>query len=267
MANAQAALDSAIAEAETQILAETETKSDEPVEESTDESNEGAESDDEPQADPDELSAEEIKEAQVLYKSLKNPSLRGPIVAALAEQSGILNRPLETAKQVTRAEKGIAELIDDALPEYPGLSKKLGPVIEQIVEAERLQRNAEMETVQQQNVERDVVTELDSLARETKGDSRKVETRMKEIMNDVQPGPNVTIKSYLRTLYTLATASGTQKKVSTEIADKIRRNANNAPDRLKTSPGTARTSTLPDKKMNLNDSVNWAINQAFKNGK
>jgi hypothetical protein len=265
MANAQDALDTAIAEVEGQLLTETEKPESKEPEESENPAEETPESDDEP---TDELTADEIKEAQRLYKYLKNPEMRGPIVAALAEQSGILkNQPLETRKEVTKAEKGIAELIDEALPEYPGLSKKLGPVIEQIVQNERNERNAEMETIQQQNMEKEVVSELDSLARETKGESRKVESRMQQLMNDVQPGSNVTVKSYLRTLYTLATASGTQKKVSTEIADKIRRNANNASDRLKTTPGTARTATLPDKKMSLNDSVKWAIDQTFKNGK
>lgn len=256
-------LDEAIAAAEAQILGETkDDKAEETTEETTTESTPSEETEEE-----ETLSADQLKEAQTLYKLLLNPELRGGVVAALAEQTGLLrNQPLETKKEVEVAKKGIAEIIDEAIPEYPGLSKKLGPVIESIIEAERNERAVEMEHITAQNVEKEVVSELDSLARETKGTSRKVEARMNQLMAEVSPGPNTTVKSYIRTLYTLATAGSASKTVSAEIADKIRRNANNAPDRLKTSPGTARTSEMPSKKMSLNESVNWAINQAFKNG-
>lgn len=259
------ALNTAIAEVEEQLLNE----SSKTVDEKDDDSTEDTTSDEtDTSSTTEELTADQIKEAQTLYKLLLDPKQRLNIVAALAQDSGLLqNRPLETPKQVAKAEKGIAELIDEALPEYPGLSKKLGPVIEKIVETEREARTQETEQVHLQQVEQEVVRELDNLAKDTKGTSRKVENKMASLMNEISPGPNVTVKQYIRMLHTLATAGDTVQKTSAQIADKIRRNANNAPDRLNGSGGRAPSSEMPSKKMNLNDSVNWAIDQAFKNAK
>jgi len=264
------ALTDAIAVAEETITKEIE--SEEKPEGTIEEEKEGEEGtegeEEEEKEETAELSPAQLKEAQTLYKALLDPNLRNSIVAALAEQSGLLkNQPLETKKEVAEAKKGIAEIIDEALPEYPGLSKKLGPVIEKIIEGERNERDASMEQIHLQNVENEVKNELDILARETKGESRKVENRMAQLMNEISPGPNVSVKSYIRHLHSLATAGRSSAKVSAEIADKIRRNANHAPDRLKTSPGTARTVEAPTKKMSLNESVNWAIEQAYQNAR
>jgi hypothetical protein len=275
MAGTDAALQSAIAEAEGQLLKETGKTTTSPVETqttSTDDTKDDTTDDttsDDTSADSttEELSESQLKEAQTLYKALLNPELRNGIVAALAEQAGILrNQPLETKTEVKAAKKNIAAIIEEALPEYPGLATKLGPVIESIIDTERSERNSEMETIHAQNVEREVINELDLLAKETKGESRKFEVKMNQLMADFAPGPNTTVKNYLRNLYTLATASNTKAKVSSEMADKIRRNANNAADRLKTNTGTARTFELPNKKMNLNESITWAAEQ-LKNGK
>jgi hypothetical protein len=240
---------------ETQDTTESTEETTEETEETTDETDASSTT--------EELTESQLKEAQFLYKSLLNPELRGSIVAALAQQAGILkdNTPLETKKEVTEAKKGIAKIIEEALPEYPGLVAKLGPVIESIIENERNERNTEMEQIHAANVEKEVITELDLLAKETKGESRKFEVKMNQLMSDFSPGPNTTVKTYLRHLYTLATAGNTKAKVSSEMADKIRRNANNASERLATNTGTARTATLPDKKMSLNESVAWAQEQ------
>jgi hypothetical protein len=264
---AQEELDNAIAEAEEAILAEVDKglNPEDKVDDKIDD-----DKDDAVTSDDDELNETQIKEARTLYKLLLDPKQRMNIVAALAQDSGLLNQlKVETPKQVEKAEASIAKLIEEALPEYPGLSTKLGPVIEKIVEAERESRAAEMQQIHVQNVEKEVISELSALATDTKGASRKLESKMVSLMNEVQPGENVTTKSYIRMLYTLAAAGGQKALVSANIADKIRRNSNNAADRLKTGSGAARTNEMPTKKMSLNDSVNWAINKAFEqaNGK
>lgn len=271
MAGTDTELNNAIASAEETLLKEAGKTKAPVVEAQTEEQEqqEEAETEEQPAGDlvTEELSESQLKEAQTLYKALLNPELRGGIVAALAEQAGILrNQPLETKTEVKEAKKNIAAIIEEALPEYPGLATKLGPVIESIIESERSERNSEMETIHAQNVEREVISELDLLAKETKGESRKFEVKMNQLMTDFTPGPNVSVKSYLRNLYTLATASNTKAKVSSEMADKIRKNANNAADRLKTSTGTARTYELPNKKMSLNESIAWA-QEKLRNGK
>lgn len=259
-------LEGAIAEAAEEILKDTpQTDATTTETDTSTDTNDSDVSTGETSDETDKLSEKEIKEAETLYKLLKDPRQRLNIVAALAQDSGLLapQTPLNTEKQVAKAEKGIAQIIDEALPEYPGLSKKLGPAIEQIVEAERESRAAEMEQVHLKSVEDEVASELALLAHETKGESRKLENKMSSLMNNISPGPNVTVKQYVRMLYTLATAGSQAQKTSAEIADKIRRNANNAPDRLKGAPGTADRS-VPSKKMSLNESINWAIEQASK---
>lgn len=270
---AQQALNDAIANAEEQLLGQIdEGKSTNTNEETTVGTEETVESDgtegteEAPGQTGEELTEDQIKEAKTLYNLLLDPRQRKNIIAALAQDSGLLNEiPLKTEKQVEKAEKSIADLIKEALPEFPGLTEKLGPVIEKIVQTERDQREQEAQAQHLISVENEVTNELNILARETKGSSRKVENKMAALMSEVQPGPNVSVKSYVRTLYTLATAGSTKQNVSAEISDKIRRNANNAADRLQTGGGRAPTNEMPTKKMNLNDSVNWAIQQAFNN--
>lgn len=263
------ALNNAIAEVEEQLLSDGDKKNEVVDDNKDDDSADDTTSDDtDASSTTDELTEDQIKESKTLYKLLLDPKQRLNIIAALAQDSGLLQQtPLKTEKQVEKAEKGIAKLIEEALPEYPGLSQKLGHVIEKIVEAEREERLQESEQNNIKQVEQEVVRELDVLARDTKGASRKVEKKMASLMNEISPGPNVSVKSYIRMLHTLATAGSTVQKTSEQIADKIRKNANNAADRLNGAGGRARSSEMPTKKMNLNESVRWAINQAYEQNK
>lgn len=255
-------LDDAIASATEEITKEIPPKDDKVEDAPDDTSNEVVDD----KVEDDDLNEDQLKEARILYKSLLDPQQRLNIVAALAAQSGLLTdkTPLKTEKQIEKVEQGIADIIKEALPEFPGLTDKLAPAIQKIIENEREARETEMQQVHLDRVQTEVDSELAVLARETKGESKKLENKMAALMQEVSPGPNVTVKSYIRTLYTLATAGSNRQKTTAQIADKINRNANNAPDRIKTAPGSDRTSNVPDKKMSLNDSVNWAIEQASK---
>lgn len=257
-------LDDAIASATEEITKDLpkEDKVDDKVDDTTTDDQTNDQQDDSTQ---DDLNEDQLKEAKLLYKTLLDPQQRLNVVAALAAQSGLLNQntKLDTPKQVEKVEQAIGDIIREAIPEYPGLADKLGPAIEKIVEGVRAEQQETAEQMNLQQVQNEVDSELSNLARDTKGASRKLENKMASLMQEIAPGPNVTVKSYIRNLYALASAGSTQQRTTQVVADKINRNANNAADRLKTAPGTARTQESL-KKMNLNDSVKWAIEQASK---
>lgn len=260
-------LDTAIASATEEILKDVPADK-KPVVEDTpeDTQQDEAQGEDEPQSG--ELSEAQIAEAKVLYNLMLDPKQRIGIIASLAQAEGLIGKgaekPIETKKDEVRVKRAIVDIFKDALPEFPALAEKLGPAIDQVLEQEREEHQEQMAQVQLQQLEINISKEIEILRRETKGESSKVETRMAELSEQYLMGPNTSLKDYVRSLYTLATAGRTSKTNTQQIADKIRRNANNAPDRLRSAPGSERTSELPDKKMNLKQSVEWAIEQASK---
>ena len=216
----------------------------------------------------DELNEAQVKEAAVLYKLMLDPKQRIGIIASLAQAEGLIGKnaetPIETKKDEVRAKKAIIDIFKEALPEFPALAEKLGPAIDKVLEQEREDHQEEMAKVHLQQLENNVSKEIEILRRETKGESSKVEARMAELSEQYLMGPNTSLKDYVRSLYTLATAGRSVQRNSAQIADKIRRNANNVPDRLRSAPGSERTATVPDKRMSLKESVDWAIEQASK---
>lgn len=268
-----AELDEAIASATDTILKDAEKAgvTAVPKESETEEQETEADESDEPESDDEpevqELNADQLKEAQTLYRALLDPNLQGPTIAALAQRMGILNNPkepIETKEDVKEARKDILTILTEALPEYPHIAKQLGPAIQQILEQERSEHQQEMQQVHLNQVENDVNKSLETLRRETKGNSKAFENKMAQLTEKIVASPGTTTDEYVRMLYAIASAGSTGKQATAQIADKIRRNATNAHDRVKGSPGSERITSVPDKKMNLNQSVNWAIEQASK---
>src|SRR5580693_1571040 len=84
------------------------------------------------------LTAQQLKEAKDLYKALLNPAARGPLVQALAQQSGLNLSNIETKKEAKVAKKDITARLKEALGDELGfLADKMGPVIESVIEEER----------------------------------------------------------------------------------------------------------------------------------
>lgn len=215
-----------------------------------------------------DLNEDQVKEARILYKALLDPNQRVAILGALAAQAGITiggNTPQQEIREEAKAKKALTTLIKEALPEFPALADKLAPAIEEFISQEREEQQAEVQQLQIQNLENTVQSEINSLNRELKGTiTQSVANRMGELAGQYLMGPDVTVKDYIRSLYTLATAGRTNQRTSQQIADRIRRNATNAPDRLRSAPGSDQAGKIPDKKMSLNESVRWAIEQSSK---
>lgn len=221
------------------------------------------ESDDEPKEQ--DLSDDEILESKNLYKALRGPQAAA-IIAALAQQAGILPKANEaplTKREEASAKRDIKEIFADALgKEYGFLAERLGPAIEAVMQQERDSSESRFAELQQTNVEREVVAAYEKLATVTKGESKKFEARMAQLSEEIPIG-NMNVKTYMERLYTLA--SNERKSSPQKVADQIRRNASDAPARLRSAGSVPLpVGQVPDKKMNLNESIAWAQSQINK---
>jgi hypothetical protein len=275
----ESALNSAVSKAAEQLIAgteatETEVEATTEIEEEAPEeiTEEGTEPEETPVTDVDTLSEVQLAEAQKLYRLLSDPKQRGPLIAALAQDAGILNRETSlTVKEEKKAAKAIREVISESLgPEFKFLADRLSPAIEAIVgqSNERLD-----EALQQQALEKitqETVAATEKLSRETKGVSAKLEKRMQELADEMPPGKGISVEKYVRRLYALAASEAGITPTTTTKRDvqKVRSNANNAADRLHgTTSGPAGQPKIPNKKMNIGEAVQFAYSELSKGNK
>jgi len=233
----------------------------EKVEESTEEGEEVVDA-----ADDDEMDEDSLKEAKKLYKSLKDPSTALSVVSSLAGQMGLLqgrDKP-ETKAEVVEAKKDIKAVLKKALgDEYSFLSERIGNALDEIFQQERSEQLKAVESLTNQQVERDALVAMNNLADRTKGDSRKYEAKMTELAKEMLPAPGMTMTKYLDMLYTLASAGKGAQQVKQSINDKIRRNANDVHGRVR-SGGSGNKDNVgfdPNKKYSLKDSIAIAAKQ------
>src|ERR1035437_4493872 len=260
----QSAIDSAAAELKAESDKTTEKPAETPVaEETPDETTEETPDTPEIAETSDDLTPEQLIESKNLYKALSGPQANA-IIAALAQQAGLFPKAGEaplTKKEEVSARKEIKDIFAEALgKEYGFLADRLAPAIEAVVKQERESSDTRFAELQQSNVEREVVTAYDKLATETKGASKQFEARMAALSEEIPIG-NMNVATYMGRLYTIA--SNERKSSPQKVADQIRRNAADAPARLR-STASERTSgvvEIPTKKMSLDESIAWAQEQ------
>lgn len=210
----------------------------------------------------DELDPEQLAEAQNLYKALRNPQTAGPLVAALAQQAGLHLSAHPTEREEKKVTKGILDLVQEEFgDEYKFLAPKFAKALEKAFDLHTQTQEAKFEEVRAQQVENQVDVAFGKLARETKGDSKKLESRMVALSGEIPIG-NQNVEKYVRRLYAIA-ASENQKPSTRQMTDRILRNATDAPGRLKGAQGGQETA-VPGKKMSLTDAVKWAQKQIEK---
>lgn len=207
----------------------------------------------------EDFSEAEAVESKRLYKALKDPKTAGPIIAALAQQAGILNgKPPETKTEERKAARAVKEILSEALGEYKFLADKLGPAIEAILEQERESNEVKFAEQAQHRIEQEVISATEKLARETKGESRKLEAKMNELSQEIPIG-TMSVDTYIHRLHTIAAADKVKTPVKV-ISDRIRRNANDATSRIQGSRGQdPPAGDIPKGKMNINQAVEWAL--------
>lgn len=231
-------------------------------------------SDDEPEVEPsDELTEDQIVEAKRIYKALNDPKAGPALVAALAQQNGLLNQPLETKKDIAVAKKGIQEIFKEELGDnYSFLAERLGKAVDKALDTVREEQREHVAELQVQQLTTEVESSLVRLAKEknlarNSNDFKKLENQIADLMDEYPMGKSGSVDKYIRDMDKLASSGKIRASVEKGTADKIRRNANNVADRLHRTSSEPSTETLPGKKMGLKASVEWAAAQLAKGNK
>lgn len=214
----------------------------------------------------EELDENEQKEAKALYKLLKDPSQRNNTLQILAQRAGLLGA--ETKKEVKENVKALKDLISESLgDEFKFFAPKLTEVIEKVLEQERAQQKVQLSKVEATQTQQEVDSALNRLAAETKGNSRRVESRMIQLMDEIYPSPNISTYQYLKNIYSIASADGAAAATRHSIADKIKRNSKDVAGRLHSSsgrpPGVKDLPTAPAKR-GVGAAVQFALEQLEK---
>lgn len=218
----------------------------------------------------DDLSPEQLEEARRLYRALSSYDTAGPLVAALAERTGLLkNLGQQTQTEVKETKKDILGILEEELgPTYKFLAPNLSKALTKVLAAEREVQQQVVSEIQINQTLESVNKTLDSLAKETQGTSRQLENRMAEIMKEYPIQSNGNTDKYIRDIYTLASAGRVKATVQKTVADKVRRNASNVADRVgRNGAANPGTDSIPAKKLGLKGSVEWALSQLDKGKK
>lgn len=262
----KAQLENAVAEAAAELdeqlnLSEKAEKAPEVELEAEDSEESEDEDSEEEESEEEDTSDQEAIEAKRLYNALKDPKAAPMILAALAQNMGLtLNQP-KTEKQEQKDVKSVQALLKEGLgKEYEFLADRLGPAIEKVLDQEREQLNERFVAQEKHRIEMQVISSTDKLLKDTKGDSKKYETRMTTLAEEIPIG-NMSMDTYIRRLYNVAKSEAGGRTVNNQRNnDRIRQNANNASERLRgTSTRVEPQTKIPDKKMNLRESVNFAL--------
>jgi hypothetical protein len=273
---ADTALQDAIGEAATQLEeqieqqeeSEKKVEKEEKVEES-EETEESEEETEEPVEEEESAEAQAQRESLILYNALKDPKTRGTVIFALAQEAGLRIGTAETKAEQKVEEKAIKQLVKETLgPEYKFLADKLGTVMEAVV-GKMEEKNTEIRQEQaQQQILRETEDTLKKLERETKGESKKLESKMVSLMDKFPSGPNTSVNEYIRGIYAMASQGRTVATTKTQVADKIRNNSKNAPERMH-SAGASDTEGIKEftGKGSLKKAVEYAAQQLDSEGK
>ena len=211
----------------------------------------------------DEAKAREEQDtiaAKQLYNALRNPNTQTDIIRLLAQQAGLL----ETKSDVKEAKNVIQDVLKQELgQEFGFLAEKLSPAINKILEmqkAETEKRFTELSSKQMQaQLEREVDSTLAKLEKETKGESKKLESRISELMDDILPSKDISTDKYIRSLYKIASSEQSEKAAKRKMAEKINRNANDISSRVSASGGRSGGTDGSSSRMTLDQALQYAL--------
>jgi hypothetical protein len=141
-----------------------------------------------------------------LFNALKNPETSGPTLRHLADLAGL---DLAKRQDKTELKKSISQIVAEELGEDNSiLAEKLGPTLEKIIQSavdERVKPiTDQISTREEKEIASAIETALENLNKETKGLSKKLETKMVELMDEISPGPKTKPEAYIRKIYKLA---------------------------------------------------------------
>lgn len=202
-----------------------------------DDESDGDESGDDEEGDEDDekdLSDKEQKEAKALYKLLKNPATSKETLRIMAQQAGInldAKAPEKPAEKKKESQKIIDIISKNLGDEFKFMTPRLAQALEEILGQERESFAAETQRLNETVAEQEVDAAFASLARETKGASRKMEAAMLQLANKVHQAPGTTLKEYVQILYKLAGGPAEGSPSRKDLARRIEKNRSNAGER------------------------------------
>ena len=207
-------------------------------------------------AEPEE-NLEDIAAARELLKQLQGPN-RKIAIQNLAAANGIsFTKEPEKAPDAPRSTQ---QIVADALgPDYEFLSDKLGVALEDIV---RTQIAPQFTKIQETNHQTELTRELESAqVRHGFKPGDAVYNKMDQISTRFPKGPIVSIKEYLDTLHTLATAG--QEKINKRVRKVQKISAAAKGDGLKSSDvSDGRVTKHPDGKLSIGDAIRQTLDEA-----
>ena len=255
-------LDDAIGQAAVEL---TDPSTETETEEVTGETTEVGET--ETEEDKTKREEQETSETRLLYKALKDPNQRGPIIAALAQEIGILTKsdPPETKKEEAKVKKQTLEIFKEALgKDFDFLAVRLSTALDEILADQKEELGTVQQQIQGDRIISETKTAEEILNKETKGDFKKYEPQITKLIDKYQPGAGMSVEEYLRGLYQIASAGSQKVKTTVELSDKIKRNSNDAAGRLRASTHQTTEGKEPIEfrgKGALNKSIEYAIKQ------
>ena len=210
-----------------------------------------------------ELTAEQVTEAHNLYKLLTNPNSQKSTLEYLAREAGIQigeGKAPETKAEAKEAAKKTQEILEEALGvDLKWLAPKLAIAFDKLLEQSEGKTKEQLDKLAEKQVVKEVDQAYEKLARDTKGESRKFESRMVGLADKLFPAPGMSTEEYIRHLYTIASASGEGKSAKLRLAEKINKNSKDVPGRIAESAASGGgKNTDKNARLSIKDAVRVA---------
>lgn len=221
--------------------------------------------DDEKDDEEDELTEEEVNQSKQLFKLLKNPATSTETLRLMAKQAGVLgdNVP-ETKKEEAQAKKAIVAILEEEFgKDLDFLTGKMSKALDRIFAQERKEQEDKISELQRTSIESKTEAALNRLNKKTNGESRKYEAKMAKLMDQIIQRPGTSLDDYFQILYDAASAGSKAASTKSKIADKINRNAKDAPGRLSGKSGERGNLRDLNKKLTSGEAAQAAFDKIF----
>lgn len=229
--------------------------------------------------DSDDLTAEELTAFKNLKSLLNDKETAPETIRLLAKKAGVNLDAVETKKEQVAAKKTILETLKENLPEeMQYLADILAPGLAKVIKSEVEDEVKDLKEYKTRTEVKEIENEISlAVTGEFKkfSNSNEIEQEVFNLMSEVPKDPKISHAKYFQRLITLAAAekglvlikTDGEAKPKVEINnERVNKNRTDAASRLASERGSeVKTGTeVTSKKMNLNDAVKDAVEQATK---
>jgi hypothetical protein len=157
------------------------------------------------------------KQALAIYEALSDPHQSHTFIKKLAEFAGYQVVSPEAEKPTS---KPVRHLIKERLGED---YEHLGEALEEVLDHALREKIAPIQTLVLEEKKRAYEAEVRAALSELKI-TPAIETRMYELMQQLQPSPNATVRSYIRSIYDLAAKEANEAEKLKTTVQKVQKN-------------------------------------------